>query len=83
MKLASPMPEIGPMRCQRRRIALPSTDLNVPVTWMRSVGSAASVFALECFPARRHRTDPGRLCALSDVRTELRLDLRGKCSRAL
>ncbi len=32
-----------------QKIALASTDLDVPVTWMRSVGSVASVFGLECF----------------------------------
>jgi isoquinoline 1-oxidoreductase beta subunit len=32
-----------------QKISLASTDLGVPVTWMRSVGAAASLFALECF----------------------------------
>jgi isoquinoline 1-oxidoreductase beta subunit len=32
-----------------RKIALASTDLGVPVTWMRSVGAVASTFGLECF----------------------------------
>ncbi len=32
-----------------RMVELVLTDLGVPLTWMRSVGSAASVFALECF----------------------------------
>jgi isoquinoline 1-oxidoreductase beta subunit len=38
-----------PYAVPAQKIALASTDLGVPVTWMRSVGSAASVFALECF----------------------------------
>lgn len=38
-----------PYAVPAKKIALASTDLGVPVTWMRSVGSAASVFALECF----------------------------------
>lgn len=32
-----------------QKIALASTDLGVPVTWMRSVGAVASDFGLECF----------------------------------
>jgi len=38
-----------PYEIPAQKIALASVDLGVPVTWMRSVGSAASVFALECF----------------------------------
>ena len=38
-----------PYAVPAQKIALASTDLGVPVTWMRSVGSAASVFGLECF----------------------------------
>lgn len=38
-----------PYAVPARKIALASTDLNVPVTWMRSVGSVASIFGLECF----------------------------------
>jgi isoquinoline 1-oxidoreductase beta subunit len=38
-----------PYAVPAQKIALASTDLGVPVTWMRSVGSAASVFALESF----------------------------------
>jgi isoquinoline 1-oxidoreductase beta subunit len=42
-------------------IALASVDLGVPLTWMRSVGSQASVFGLECFLdeiSAAARTDP-------------------------
>jgi isoquinoline 1-oxidoreductase beta subunit len=38
-----------PYAVPAQKIALASTDLGVPVTWMRSVGSAASIFALESF----------------------------------
>ena len=38
-----------PYAVPAQKIALASVDLGVPVTWMRSVGSAASVFALESF----------------------------------
>ena len=38
-----------PYAVPAQKIALASTDLDVPVTWMRSVGSVASVFGLECF----------------------------------
>src|SRR5664279_104868 len=38
-----------PYAVPAQKLALASTDLGVPVTWMRSVGSAASVFALESF----------------------------------
>jgi isoquinoline 1-oxidoreductase subunit beta len=50
-----------PYAIPAQKIALASTDLGVPVTWMRSVGSAASVFALECFldeMAARAGADP-------------------------
>ncbi|MDP9065848.1 MAG: molybdopterin-dependent oxidoreductase [Pseudomonadota bacterium] len=32
-----------------QKVELALIDLGVPLTWMRSVGSAANVFALECF----------------------------------
>lgn len=38
-----------PYAVPAQKIALASVDLGVPLTWMRSVGSQASVFALECF----------------------------------
>jgi isoquinoline 1-oxidoreductase beta subunit len=38
-----------PYALPAQKIALASTDLGVPLTWMRSVGSQASVFGLECF----------------------------------
>ncbi len=38
-----------PYAVPERKVELALTDLGVPLTWMRSVGSAASVFALECF----------------------------------
>lgn len=38
-----------PYAVPAQKIALASTDLGVPLTWMRSVGSQASVFGLECF----------------------------------
>ncbi len=38
-----------PYAVPAQKISLASTDLGVPVTWMRSVGAAASVFGLECF----------------------------------
>jgi isoquinoline 1-oxidoreductase beta subunit len=38
-----------PYAMSAKKIALASTDLGVPLTWMRSVGSQASVFGLECF----------------------------------
>lgn len=38
-----------PYAVPARRVALALTDLGVPLTWMRSVGAQASVFALECF----------------------------------
>jgi len=38
-----------PYAVPAQKIALASIDLGVPLTWMRSVGSQASVFALECF----------------------------------
>jgi isoquinoline 1-oxidoreductase beta subunit len=38
-----------PYAVPAQKIALASVDLGVPVTWMRSVGAAASVFALESF----------------------------------
>jgi isoquinoline 1-oxidoreductase beta subunit len=67
----SPQPEIDeaglayirewPYAVPAQKISLASTDLGVPVTWMRSVGSAASVFALESFldeMAVAAKTDP-------------------------
>ena len=50
-----------PYAVPAQKISLASTDLGVPVTWMRSVGSAASVFALESFLdelATAARSDP-------------------------
>jgi isoquinoline 1-oxidoreductase beta subunit len=50
-----------PYAIPAQRIALASVDLGVPLTWMRSVGSQASVFGLECFLdelAAAARTDP-------------------------
>jgi isoquinoline 1-oxidoreductase beta subunit len=50
-----------PYAVPAQRIALASVDLGVPLTWMRSVGSQASVFGLECFldeMAAAARTDP-------------------------
>jgi isoquinoline 1-oxidoreductase beta subunit len=38
-----------PYALSAQKISLASTDLGVPLTWMRSVGSQASVFGLECF----------------------------------
>jgi isoquinoline 1-oxidoreductase beta subunit len=38
-----------PYAVPAQKIALASIDLGVPLTWMRSVGSQASVFGLECF----------------------------------
>jgi isoquinoline 1-oxidoreductase beta subunit len=38
-----------PYAVPAQKVCLASTDLGVPVTWMRSVGAAASVFGLECF----------------------------------
>lgn len=50
-----------PYAVPAQKIALASTDLHVPVTWMRSVGSVASLFGLESFldeMAAAARTDP-------------------------
>jgi isoquinoline 1-oxidoreductase subunit beta len=50
-----------PYAIPAQRIALSSVDLGVPLTWMRSVGSQATVFGLECFldeMAAAARTDP-------------------------
>ncbi|MDB6084565.1 MAG: Isoquinoline 1-oxidoreductase [Gammaproteobacteria bacterium] len=50
-----------PYALPAQKIALASTDLGVPLTWMRSVGSQASVFGLECFldeMAAAAKTDP-------------------------
>jgi isoquinoline 1-oxidoreductase beta subunit len=50
-----------PYAVPAQKIALASTDLHVPVTWMRSVGSVAAVFGLECFldeMAAAAKTDP-------------------------
>jgi isoquinoline 1-oxidoreductase beta subunit len=50
-----------PYAIPAQKIALASVDLGVPLTWMRSVGSQASVFGLECFLdeiAAAARTDP-------------------------
>ncbi len=38
-----------PYALSAQKISLASTDLGVPLTWMRSVGSQASVFGIECF----------------------------------
>jgi isoquinoline 1-oxidoreductase subunit beta len=38
-----------PYALPAQKIALASTDLGVPLTWMRSVGSQVSVFGIECF----------------------------------
>ena len=38
-----------PYALSAQKISLASTDLGVPLTWMRSVGSQASVFGVECF----------------------------------
>jgi isoquinoline 1-oxidoreductase beta subunit len=38
-----------PYALPAQKIALASTDLGVPLTWMRSVGSQASLFGIECF----------------------------------
>jgi isoquinoline 1-oxidoreductase subunit beta len=50
-----------PYALSAQKISLASTDLGVPLTWMRSVGSQASVFGLECFldeMAAAARADP-------------------------
>lgn len=50
-----------PYALPAQKVALASTDLGVPVTWMRSVGSQASVFGIECFldeMAATAKTDP-------------------------
>jgi isoquinoline 1-oxidoreductase beta subunit len=50
-----------PYALPAQKIALASIDLGVPLTWMRSVGSQASVFGLECFldeMAAAAKTDP-------------------------
>jgi isoquinoline 1-oxidoreductase beta subunit len=50
-----------PYALPAQKIALASTDLGVPLTWMRSVGSQASVFGIECFldeMAAAAKTDP-------------------------
>jgi isoquinoline 1-oxidoreductase beta subunit len=50
-----------PYDLSAQKISLASTDLGVPLTWMRSVGSQASVFGLECFldeMAAAAKTDP-------------------------
>jgi isoquinoline 1-oxidoreductase beta subunit len=50
-----------PYALSAQKISLASTDLGVPLTWMRSVGSQASVFGLECFldeMAAAAKTDP-------------------------
>jgi isoquinoline 1-oxidoreductase subunit beta len=50
-----------PYALSAQKIALASTDLGVPLTWMRSVGSQASVFGLESFldeMAAAAKTDP-------------------------
>ncbi len=50
-----------PYALSAQKIALASIDLGVPLTWMRSVGSQASVFGLECFldeMAARAKVDP-------------------------
>ena len=50
-----------PYAVPAQKIALASIDLGVPLTWMRSVGSQASVFGLECFldeMAAAARADP-------------------------
>jgi isoquinoline 1-oxidoreductase subunit beta len=38
-----------PYALSAQKISLASIDLGVPLTWMRSVGSQASVFGVECF----------------------------------
>ncbi len=38
-----------PYALSAQKISLASADLGVPLTWMRSVGSQASVFGVECF----------------------------------
>src|SRR5258708_8506755 len=50
-----------PYALSAQKISLASTDLGVPLTWMRSVGSQASVFGVECFldeMAAAAKTDP-------------------------
>jgi isoquinoline 1-oxidoreductase beta subunit len=50
-----------PYALSAQKIALASTDLGVPLTWMRSVGSQAAVFGIECFldeMAAAAKTDP-------------------------
>jgi isoquinoline 1-oxidoreductase beta subunit len=50
-----------PYALSAQKIALASIDLGVPLTWMRSVGSQASVFGIECFldeMAAAAKTDP-------------------------
>jgi len=50
-----------PYALSAQKISLASIDLGVPLTWMRSVGSQASVFGIECFldeMAAAAKTDP-------------------------
>jgi isoquinoline 1-oxidoreductase subunit beta len=50
-----------PYALSAQKISLASADLGVPLTWMRSVGSQASVFGVECFldeMAAAAKTDP-------------------------